>query len=84
MAVENPSVVQVVALLLLICLAVTRVKCQKPLLTCQVGCDNDFWSCFRNCIKGAGTDKNKVAACVDLCKPHFPSPSPFPLPLSMG
>jgi hypothetical protein len=70
MGVENPSVVQVVALLLLICLAVTRVKCQKPLLTCRVGCDNDFSSCIRKCMQYAWKDRCKLDACLSLCKPH--------------
>jgi len=76
MGVEKPSVVQVVALLLLICLAVTRVKCQKPLLTSQVGCDNDFMSCLKKCTQYFGKDPSKFAVCVRLCR--HPPPSPFP------
>jgi hypothetical protein len=67
MGVENLSVVQVVALLLLICLAVTRVKCQKPLQTCQVGCDNDFLPYLRKCMQYAMKDMSKFKACLRLC-----------------
>jgi hypothetical protein len=66
MGVENRSVVQVVALLLLICLAVTRVKCQKPLLTYRGGCDNDFFSCTKKCSQ-YWWDMSQFNACVRLC-----------------
>jgi len=80
MGVENRSVVQVVALLLLICLAVTRVKCQKPFLTCRVGCDNDFLTCIQKCSKYLYEDMSKFTACIYLCKHPSASPSASPSP----
>lgn len=59
-------VVAVVAVLLLI--ISMGAECQKPLLTCLGGCENEITSCVMKCAMGAETaDMGKLVSCLMDC-----------------
>jgi hypothetical protein len=66
-AVGDQSVVQVIAIILLIYLRVAHVECQKPLLTCLAPCDKDTESSYMKCWVVYWHDIIKKASCKKDC-----------------